>query len=105
MSSYVDFFNPEARKYYADQYLMENFKENSIETGIWNDMNEPSVFDGPEGTMPRTNLHHNGFEHRCVHNMYALMQVKGTYDGLMRRGNGNLRPFILTRAFFAGVQR
>jgi mannosyl-oligosaccharide alpha-1,3-glucosidase len=86
-------------------------------------MNEPSVFDGPEGTMFRNNIHHGGVEHRSVHNMYAFMQVsclflfdlfmkvalhcqvKGTYDGLMRRSNGALRPFILTRAFFAGSQR
>ena len=25
--------------------------------GIWNDMNEPSVFDGPGGTMPENNIH------------------------------------------------
>ena len=105
MSSYVDFFNPEARRYYADQYLMENFVDNSIETGIWNDMNEPAVFDVPENTMPRDNIHYGGWEHRCVHNMYGFMQVKGTHDGLMRRSNGSLRPFILTRAFFAGSQR
>jgi alpha 1,3-glucosidase len=34
-ASYPDFFNPEIRKYYADQYLLENFKENAPETGIW----------------------------------------------------------------------
>lgn len=105
MSSYVDFFDPEARRYYADQYLMENFKDNSIETGIWNDMNEPAVFDVPEKTMPRDNIHYGGWEHRAVHNLYAFMHVKGTHDGLMRRSNGGLRPFILTRAFFAGAQR
>jgi mannosyl-oligosaccharide alpha-1,3-glucosidase len=105
MSSYVDFFNPEARRFYADQYLLENFPDNSIETGIWNDMNEPAVFDVPEKTMPRDNIHYGGWEHRALHNMYAFMQVKGTHDGLMRRSNGGLRPFILTRAFFAGSQR
>jgi mannosyl-oligosaccharide alpha-1,3-glucosidase len=105
MSSYVDYFNPEARRYYADQYLMENFAENSIETGIWNDMNEPAVFKVPEKTMPRDNIHYGGWEHRCVHNLYGLMQTKGTHDGLMRRSNGSLRPFILTRAFYAGSQR
>jgi alpha 1,3-glucosidase len=105
MSSYADFFNPEARRYYADQYLLENFADNSIESGIWNDMNEPSVFDLPEVTMPKDNIHYGGWEHRHVHNTYGLMHVKGTFDGLMRRGNGNLRPFILTRAFFSGSQR
>lgn len=105
LSSYVDYFNPEARKFYADQYLLENFPLNSIETGIWNDMNEPSVFNKQEVTMPRDNVHFGGWEHRNVHNLYGLMQVKGTFDGLMRRANGGLRPFILTRSFFSGSQR
>lgn len=105
LSSYADFFNDEARSYYADQYLLENFAENSVETGIWNDMNEPAVFDGPEKTMPKDNIHFGGWEHRNVHNQYAHMQTMGTFDGLMRRGSGKLRPFILTRAFFSGTQR
>ena len=105
MSSYVDFFNPEAQKYYADQYLLENFADSSIETGVWNDMNEPSVFDVPEITMPRDNIHHGGWEHRNVHNQYGLMQTKGTFDGVLRRSDGHLRPFILTRSFFSGSQR
>lgn len=104
-SSYLDFFNPEIRKYYADQYLMENFKENAVDSGIWNDMNEPSVFNGPEITMLKDNLHYGGWEHRDVHNLYGQMQLVGTYDGLVRRAGGALRPFILTRAHFSGTQR
>lgn len=105
-SSYIDFFNPVARKHYADQYLMENFVDQSIYTGIWNDMNEPAVFDDDnEKTMPRTNLHYGGWEHRNLHNMYGFMHTKGTFDGILRRSNSQLRPFILTRSFFAGSQR
>lgn len=105
-SSYIDFFNPEARKHYADQYLMDNFAEQSIYTGIWNDMNEPAVFDDDnEKTMPRANLHYGDWEHRNVHNMYGFMHTKGTFDGVLRRSNSQLRPFILTRSFFAGSQR
>lgn len=105
MSSYVDYFNPDARKFYADQYLLENFAENDMDTGIWNDMNEPAVFDIAEKTMPRDNLHHGGWEHRNVHNQYGLMHTKGTFDGMQRRAGGNYRPFILTRSFFSGSQR
>lgn len=105
LSSYVDYFNPEALRFYADQYLLENFADNSIETGIWNDMNEPTVFDVPEKTIAKDNVHYSGWEHRYVHSLYAHMQVKGTFDGVLRRGNGNLRPFILTRAFFSGTQK
>ncbi|XP_070495450.1 neutral alpha-glucosidase AB [Chironomus tepperi] len=104
-ASYPDFFDPEIRKYYADQYLLENFKENARDTGIWNDMNEPSVFNGPEITMPKDNLHYGGWEHRDVHNLYGQMQLVGTFDGLLRRAQNELRPFILTRAHFSGTQR
>lgn len=105
LSSYVDYFNPEARKYYADQYLVENFVDSSADTGIWNDMNEPTVFGTPEQTMPKNAIHHGGVEHRHVHNLYGHMQVKGTFDGLMRRNNDIERPFILTRSFFSGTQK
>jgi alpha 1,3-glucosidase len=86
-------------------FLPFPFKEQSKEVGIWNDMNEPSVFNGPEITMLKDNLHYGGWEHRDVHNLYGHMHIMGTYDGLLRRGAGSLRPFILTRSHFAGSQR
>jgi mannosyl-oligosaccharide alpha-1,3-glucosidase len=104
-ASYVDFFDPVARKFYADQYLLDHFKEQTAEVGLWNDMNEPSVFNGPEITMLKDNLHHGGWEHRDVHNLYGLLQTVGTFDGMLRRGDNKLRPFILTRAHFSGSQR
>jgi mannosyl-oligosaccharide alpha-1,3-glucosidase len=67
-------------------------------------MNEPSAFEGPEATVPRDALHYGGIEHRNIHNMYGFLQTKATYDGLLRRGNGEIRPFILTRSFFSGSQ-
>ncbi|XP_052868075.1 neutral alpha-glucosidase AB [Anopheles cruzii] len=104
-ASYVDFFNPDARRHYADQYLLENFREQTNTVGIWNDMNEPSVFNGPEVTMLKDNKHHGGWEHREVHNLYGHLQLVATFDGLLRRGQHTLRPFILTRSHFAGSQR
>lgn len=43
-------------------------------------MNEPSVFSGPEITMPKTNLH-GEFEHREVHNIYGMYMHRATYEG------------------------
>lgn len=71
-------------------------------------MNEPSVFNGPEVTMPKDNIHNTEmgtYEHRVVHNLYAHMQLASTFDGLYRRGHGKLRPFVLTRGHFSGSQR
>ncbi|XP_055523690.1 neutral alpha-glucosidase AB [Wyeomyia smithii] len=104
-ASYPDYFDPAIRKYYADQFLLENFKQSTAEVGIWNDMNEPSVFNGPEITMLKDNLHFGGWEHRDVHNLYGHMHIMATYDGLIRRSDGALRPFILSRSHFAGSQR
>uniref|UniRef100_U5EKN8 Glucosidase II subunit alpha n=1 Tax=Corethrella appendiculata TaxID=1370023 RepID=U5EKN8_9DIPT len=104
-ASYPDLFNPEVRKYFADQYLVENFKESTVDLGLWNDMNEPSVFNGPEVTMLKDNLHFGGWEHRDIHNLYGHMHIMSSFDGLTRRAAGKLRPFILTRSHFAGSQR
>lgn len=104
-SSYLDVFDPAVRQFYADQYLLENFKEQTEDMGLWNDMNEPSVFNGPEITMLKDNKHFGGWEHRDVHNLYGQMMIKGSFDGLTRRAHGKLRPFILTRSHFSGTQR
>lgn len=40
----------------------------------WNDMNEPSVFNGPEVTMHKDAMHES-WEHREVHNLYGLYVV------------------------------
>lgn len=45
----------------------------------WNDMNEPSVFNGPEVTMYKDALHGN-WEHRDVHNLYGLYVVRKMVD-------------------------
>uniref|UniRef100_A0A8C2GBZ1 Glucosidase, alpha; neutral AB n=1 Tax=Cyprinus carpio TaxID=7962 RepID=A0A8C2GBZ1_CYPCA len=70
----------------------------------WNDMNEPSVFNGPEVTMHKDALH-GKWEHRDIHNMYGLYVQMATAEGQIQRSGGAERPFVLTRAFFAGSQR
>ncbi|XP_077284239.1 glucosidase 2 subunit alpha [Arctopsyche grandis] len=104
-SSYLDFFDPKVRKYYSERYLLDNFQGTTNDVHIWNDMNEPSVFNGPEITMPKDCIHYGDWEHRHVHNLYGLLQIKGTYEGLMERSKNTRRPFILTRSAFAGTQR
>ncbi|KAM7376312.1 hypothetical protein PAMP_006054 [Pampus punctatissimus] len=72
---------------------------------VWNDMNEPSVFNGPEQTMPKDAVHYGGWEHRELHNLYGFYQHMATVDGLITRSGGSERPFVLSRSFFAGSQR
>ncbi|XP_055711223.1 neutral alpha-glucosidase AB [Phlebotomus papatasi] len=104
-TSYADFFNPDVSQYYADQYQLDKFDTTTADVFLWNDMNEPSVFNGPEVTMLKDNIHFGGWEHRDVHNLYGHKHIEATFDGLVRRSGGVQRPFILSRAHFAGSQR
>ncbi|XP_032524398.2 neutral alpha-glucosidase AB [Danaus plexippus] len=115
-SSYLDFFNPKVMDYYVKRYQFDNFPGTSKDVHIWNDMNEPSVFNGPEITMPKDCRHykppqdgHDGlasfWEHRHVHNEYGLFHISGTHQGVLDRAGGRYRPFVLTRSTFAGTQR
>ncbi|KAJ3044472.1 hypothetical protein HDV00_001899 [Rhizophlyctis rosea] len=103
-SQWLDYTNPKAREYWANKFNYDQY-ESAPNLYTWNDMNEPSVFSGPEITMPKDNIHHNGWEHREVHNLYGMLLQRSTFDGHLLRSNNNDRPFILSRAFFAGTQR
>ncbi|KRT80428.1 glycoside hydrolase [Oryctes borbonicus] len=103
-SSYLDLFNPAVTEYYSKLYAHDKFIGSTDTMYIWNDMNEPSVFNGPEVTMPKDCVHYGGWEHRHVHNIHGYYYTKTTFDGLLQR-TPNTRPFILTRSFFSGSQR
>lgn len=106
-SHWVDAFNPASIQWWISLFKYEKFKGTLANTFIWNDMNEPSVFNGPETTMPKDNLHYGNWEHRDVHNLNGMTFVNATYQALITREKGEApkRPFVLTRAFFAGSQR
>jgi len=104
-SGYPDFVNPKMRQYWAEQFKYDKYKGSTSNLFIWNDMNEPSVFDGPEVTMPKSNVHIGGIKHGDIHNIYGLYVHKATFDGLLLRSNYNERPFVLSRSFFAGSQK
>ncbi|XP_077062822.1 neutral alpha-glucosidase AB isoform X1 [Siphateles boraxobius] len=103
-SGYPDFTNPEMRAWWASMFAYDQYEGSMENQYIWNDMNEPSVFNGPEVTMHKDALH-GVWEHRDVHNLYGFYVQKATADGLIQRSGGVERPFVLTRAFFAGSQR
>jgi alpha-glucosidase len=80
--------------------------------GFWNDMNEPAIFNVPSKTMP-DNIQHRiaepGFkprtaDHLEIHNVYGMENSRATYDGLLAL-RPDERPFVLTRASYAGGQR
>ncbi len=100
---FPDFTNPEVRDWWAG--LFHNLIAETGIRGIWNDMNEPAVFE--EGTFPRDVRHdYDGHpcSHRKAHNIYGMQMVRATQDGLRRNSNGR-RTFSITRSAYAGTQR
>src|SRR5579862_1151251 len=106
---FPDFTRAQTREWWGSLY-QELVKDGVA--GFWNDMNEPSVFDGPGKTMPLDTVHRieePGFTtrtatHAEVHNIVGLENARATYEGLLKL-RPNERPFVLTRATFAGGQR
>lgn len=105
-SSYLDFTNERARNWWGDQFAYNRYQGSTPSLFTWNDMNEPSVFNGPEVSMQKDLRNLNGDEHREWHNLYGMLFQRSTAEGLTRRNPGeNVRPFVLSRAFFAGSQK
>lgn len=103
-SVFPDFSKPSARAWWGGLYAG---LVNDGVAGIWNDMNEPAVFETPTGTMPLDVRHDNEghpTDHREIHNVYGMLMSRSTYEGLAKL-RPNARPFILSRASFAGGQR
>ena len=57
-------------------------------------------------TAPKDLIHDNYIEERSVDNIYGLSVHEATYDAIKSiYSPSDKRPFLLTRAFFAGSQR
>lgn len=104
-SNWIDCFNPTAKLWWRSLFTYSSFAGTSPNVFVWNDMNEPSVFNGPETTMPKDNIHHGNWEHRDVHNLNGMTFHNATHDALLQRDSPHRRPFVLTRSFFSGSQR
>ncbi|MBO8156242.1 MAG: DUF4968 domain-containing protein [Bacillaceae bacterium] len=102
-SAFPDFTDEKVRRWWGEKHQF--YLKHGIE-GIWNDMNEPAVFNDTK-TMDIKVMHRNDGKpetHRVLHNIYGMMMGKATYEG-MKKGLKGKRPFLLTRAGFAGIQR
>lgn len=90
----MDYFSEPAAQFWSSLYSYDQFKGSTHLFGMWIDMNEPSVFSGPEVTMPKSAMHAIYMEgghtymrvsHGEVHNAYGLMMAKATFEGLIKR--------------------
>ena len=83
--------------------MYDRYKGSTPSLYTWNDMNEPSVFNGPEVSMPKDLMNLEGVEHREWHNLYGILFQRVTANGLVKRNEGgDERPFVLSGSFFAG---
>ena len=70
------------------------------------------MFETPTKTMPLDNIHRvesddfapRDATHSEIHNVYGMQNTRGTFEGMLRLRPG-VRPFVMTRASYAGGQR
>ncbi|MGE3108627.1 MAG: TIM-barrel domain-containing protein [Phycisphaerales bacterium] len=108
---FPDFTRPQTQQWWAGLYT--DFMSRGID-GVWNDMNEPAVFNVESKTMPEDNIHRGGMSlpggdvsegpHARFHNVYGMLMAKWTRQGVIA-ANPDKRPFVLTRAGYLGSHR
>ena len=114
-AAFPDFMDRQSREWFGAQYKVN--VDQGI-AGFWNDMNEPGVFMNDEMEKPEV-LHHpaktfaydtphkgDGLPdtHRRYHNIFGMQMARSTFEGVKKLAPEK-RPFVLTRAGFAGIQR
>jgi alpha-glucosidase len=106
---FPDFTQKASREWWGTLYA--DFVSKGV-AGFWNDMNEPAVFQVASKTMPddiQHRIEEPGFttrtaSHLEVHNIFGMENSRGTFEGLLKL-DPNARPFVMTRASYAGGQR
>lgn len=113
--AFPDFTDANARAWWGDLYA-KSLAEGV--DGFWNDMNEPATFAPEDSTVPITMFDasktfaldaklagdgHPG-THARYHNVFGMQMARATFEGL-RNQRPDLRPLVLTRAGYAGIQR
>lgn len=96
--SWVDFTKPAARADFKTR--LKSFLSTGV-SGLWADLNEPAA-----NQMPYARFDFNGqprLEY-ATRNVYALLEVAALHEALTEAQPG-LRPFIVSRSGFAGMQR
>ena len=106
---FPDFTQARAREWWGRNYA--DFVGMGV-AGFWNDMNEPAVFNSPTKTMPIdvvNTIDSPGFRTRKTtqaetHNITGMLNSCATYEGVKKLAPDR-RPFVMTRASYAGGQR
>ena len=108
-SLFPDFTQKRVRDWWGTNYT--DFVKMGV-AGFWNDMNEPAVFNQPTKTMPIdvvNTIDDPDFARRKttqaeIHNVTGQLNSRATYEGVLKLAPDR-RPFVMTRASYAGGQR
>ena len=103
LCNFPDYTRPDVREWWAG--LFQGLIGEVGVRGVWNDMNEPAVFE--KGTFPPdVRFHYDGqpASHLKAHNIYGMQMARATAQGVKRFAYPN-RPFTITRSTYAGGQR
>jgi alpha-glucosidase len=104
--AFPDFTNPETREWWGGN---QKILTDEGVAGIWCDMNEPALFVPAGATMPDNVVHPGGRTgearwHAQIHNTYGSLMARAAREGLLAL-RPDERPFVITRAGYAGLQR
>ncbi len=106
---FPDFLDPRVRAWWGtEQKVLQQIGV----AGFWNDMNEPANFARPDKTLDPECRHQTEFgprRHHEVHNVYGLQMARASREGALAASPGPeqsaVRPLVITRAGYAGIQR
>jgi alpha-glucosidase len=104
LCAFPDFTDPAARAWWGEQQAP---LVDAGVAGVWCDMDEPALFVPLQSTMPGDVVHPGGGDpklHAQIHNVYGSLMARAAHEGLARL-RPDRRPFVITRAGFAGLQR
>ena len=123
---FPDFLNVRARRWWVSEQV--RFMRLGL-AGVWCDMNEPALFDIAGKTLPGDCVHRDNrsrilqvarrgaaqaeasdyvnLPHSSQHNLYGLLMARAARAAALwvSLRSRDERPFVLTRAGYAGVQR
>ncbi|MCC9136031.1 TIM-barrel domain-containing protein [Pontibacter silvestris] len=98
---FPDFTSEKGRSWWRNE--IKTYVNDGV-SGIWNDMNEIATWGNK---MPNNVLFdYDGHltTNKEGHNVYGMQMARSSYEGYRQTAN-NKRPFMLTRAGYAGLQR
>ncbi len=98
---FTDYSSETGRKFWRSE--MKFFPDNGV-SGIWNDMNEIASWGQKMPSNILFDFEGRKASHLEAHNVYGSLMARTSYEGYIANTK-NERPFILTRAGYAGLQK